>query len=84
VIQTARRPMAHLGLLDFATAERSPAPGQAELILGYVREASMGTTRLYGSVMTITLTACAPTRRERRTGPTLELEAGNAKGSSSA
>ncbi|MDP9255343.1 MAG: hypothetical protein M3Q31_02120 [Actinomycetota bacterium] len=49
--------MAPFGLLDFATAERSPTPGQAELILGHVREASMGTTRLYGSVMTITLTA---------------------------
>ncbi len=57
MIQTAASPMAPFGLLDFATAERSPTPGQAELILGHVREASMGTTRLYGSVMTITLTA---------------------------
>jgi hypothetical protein len=57
VIHTARRPMTPFGLLDFATAEHSPTPGQAELILGHLREASMGTTRLYGSVMTITLTA---------------------------
>jgi hypothetical protein len=40
----------------------------------------VGTTRLCGSVITITLTACVPTWHERRAVPTLEPEAGNAIG----